>query len=176
MKSRLANSLGEYNMDEKDREILKVLESDSRIGHADLGTMLNLSQNDIKKRISVMEKAGVIRKYTSIIDWKKAGEDGVTAVVEVKVSPESEFGYDRIADRVARFPEVKSLRLVTGSYDLQLIVCGRTMQEVSEFVSGQIASLDSIRETVTHIVMKTYKEYGCELQRSEGVERLPYSF
>jgi len=163
-------------MDEKNREILRVLESDSRIGTKDLGTMLNLSTHDIATRIAGMEKAGIIRKYTTVIDWKKAGDDGVTAVVEVKVSPESEFGYDRIADRVARFPEVKSLRLVTGSYDLQLIVCGRTMQEVSEFVSGQIASLESIRETVTHIVMKTYKEYGCELQRSEGAERLPYSF
>ncbi|MDO8842514.1 Lrp/AsnC ligand binding domain-containing protein, partial [Methanocalculus sp.] len=71
---------------------------------------------------------------------------------------------------------VKSLRLVTGTYDLQLIVTGKTMQEIAEFVSGQIASLENIRETVTHIVMKTYKEHGCELQRSEGVERLPYSF
>ncbi len=163
-------------MDMKDREILQVLESDSRIGDEDLGTMLNLSPAEVRSRINALEKAGILRKYTAVIDWKKAGEDSVTAVVEVKVSPESEFGYDRIALRVARFPEVHSLRLVTGSYDLQLIVVGKTMQEVSEFVSGQIASLENIRETVTHIVMKTYKEHGCELQRSEGIDRLPYSF
>jgi len=163
-------------MDEKDREILRVLESDSRVGAMDLGTMLNLSPSEVQARIGALEKAGVLRKYTAIIDWKKAGEDGVVALVELKVSPEREFGYDRIADRIARFPEVKSLRLVTGTYDFQVIVTGRTMQEIAEFVSGQIASLENIKETVTHIVMKTYKEHGCELQRSEGLERLPYSF
>jgi DNA-binding Lrp family transcriptional regulator len=163
-------------MDATDREILRVLESDSRVGDKDLGTMLNLSPSDIRARITVLEKAGILRKYTAVIDWKRAGEEGVVALVEVKVSPEREYGYDRIADRISRFPEVKSLRLVTGTYDLQLIVTGKTMQEIAEFVSGQIASLENIRETVTHIVMKTYKEHGCELQRSEGVERLPYSF
>jgi len=163
-------------MDEKDREILRVLESDSRVGAEDLGTMLNLSPSEVQVRVGALEKAGILRKYTAIIDWKKAGEDGVVALVELKVSPEREFGYDRIADRIARFPEVKSLRLVTGTYDFQVIVTGRTMQEIAEFVSGQIASLENIKETVTHIVMKTYKEHGCELQRSEGVERLPYSF
>ncbi|MDO9539224.1 MAG: Lrp/AsnC family transcriptional regulator, partial [Methanocalculus sp.] len=150
-------------MDATDREILRVLESDSRVGDKDLGTMLNLSQSEVRARISVLEKAGILRKYTAIIDWKKAGEEGVVALVEVKVSPEREYGYDRIADRISRFPEVKSLRLVTGTYDLQLIVTGKTMQEIAEFVSGQIASLENIRETVTHIVMKTYKEHGCEL-------------
>lgn len=163
-------------MDEKDREILRVLESDSRIGAGDLGTMLSLSASEVQSRISALEKAGILRKYTAVIDWKKAGEDGVVALVELKVSPEREFGYDRVADRIARFPEVRSLRLVTGTYDFQVIVTGRTMQEIAEFVSGQIASLENIKETVTHIVMKTYKEHGCELQRSEGVERLPYSF
>ncbi|MCP1661642.1 MAG: Lrp/AsnC family transcriptional regulator [Methanocalculus sp. MSAO_Arc1] len=163
-------------MDAKDREILQLLESDSRIPDEDLQTMLNLPAKEVRQRIDALEKAGILLKYSAVIDWKKAGVDDVMAVVEVKVSPESEFGYDRIANRVARFPEVRSLRLVTGSYDLQLIVTGRTMQEVSEFVSGHIASLDSIRGTVTHIVMKTYKEHGCELQRSEGVDRLPYSF
>ena len=158
------------------REILLVLESDSRVRDDDLATMLNLSPSEVRSRICALEKAGILRKYTAVIDWKKAGEEGVLALVEVKVSPEREFGYDRIADRISRFSEVKSLRLVTGTYDFQLIVTGKTMQEIAEFVSGQIASLESIRETVTHIVMKTYKEHGCELQRSEGVDRLPYSF
>jgi DNA-binding Lrp family transcriptional regulator len=111
-----------------------------------------------------------------VINWEKAGNGEVSAIIDLKVSPERDFGYDRIAERLSRFNQVKSLRLITGTYDLQLMVTGRTMQEVSRFVSEHIAPTDRIRETATHIIMKSYKENGNILFDQPEAERLPYSF
>jgi DNA-binding Lrp family transcriptional regulator len=115
--------------------------------------------------------------YTNITSIQyDTGDSVVTAVLELKVSPERDYGYDRIADRIARFRQVRSLRLMTGAYDLQILVVGRSMHEIARFVSEQIAPMDRIRETATHITMKSYKENGTVLSEREGVERLPYSF
>jgi DNA-binding Lrp family transcriptional regulator len=118
----------------------------------------------------------VIRKYTAVINWEKAGNEEVSAIIELKVSPERDFGYDRIAERLSRFSQVKSVRLITGTYDLQLLVTGRNMQEVSRFVSEHVAPMDRIRETATHIIMRPYKENGNILFEQPEPERLPFSF
>jgi DNA-binding Lrp family transcriptional regulator len=104
------------------------------------------------------------------------GNGEVLAIIDLKVAPERDFGYERIAERIARFRQVRSLRLVTGVYDLQLLVAGKTMQEVARFVSEQIAPMDQIRETATHLIMKIYKENGILFVEREGAERLPFSF
>lgn len=162
-------------MDEKDLLLLQLLEENSRLTTQDLAVMTEMTPEEVSARVAALEASGVIRSYTAVIDWEKAGNGEVSAIIELKVNPERDYGYDRIAERIARFRQVRSLRLITGTYDLQLTVTGRNMQEVARFVSEYIAPMDRIRETATHIIMKIYKENGrtfCE--KGEG-ERIPYS-
>jgi DNA-binding Lrp family transcriptional regulator len=163
-------------MDEKDLEILRILEENGRISPEEIATMTTLLADDVAGRIRALEDARVIRKYTAVINWEKAGNGEVSAIIELKVSPERDFGYDRIAERLSRFSQVRTVRLITGTYDLQLLVTGRNMQEVSRFVSEHVAPMDRIRETATHIIMKPYKENGNILFEQPEAERLPFSF
>ncbi|WP_292519334.1 Lrp/AsnC family transcriptional regulator [Methanoculleus sp.] len=163
-------------MDEKDRILLHLLEENCRTPTKELAVLAEMSEEDVKSRIGRLEAAGAIRRYGAVVDWERAGDGNVAAVLELKVSPERDFGYDRIAERIARFPQVRSLRLMTGAYDLQILVTGPSMHEIARFVSEQIAPMDRIRETATHIIMKTYKENGTTFAEREEVERLPYSF
>jgi DNA-binding Lrp family transcriptional regulator len=163
-------------MDDKDLGLLRILEENSRLSAEEIATMTTLTPAEVQVRIHALEDAGVIRKYTTVINWEKAGNGEVSSIIELKVSPERDFGYDRIAERLSRFRQVKTLRLMTGTYDLQLLVTGKNMQEVSRFVSEHIAPMDRIRETATHIIMKSYKENGNVLFEEQEAERLPYSF
>lgn len=163
-------------MDEKDRILLQVLEDNARISLHDVAAMTQLSEAEVEERIQVLEKAKIIRKFTTVIDWERAGDGEVSAIIDLKVTPERDYGYDRIAERIARFRQVKSLRLMSGVYDLQLHVTAKTMHDVARFVSEQIAPIDHIRETATHIIMKTYKENGNLFYEREEGERLPLSF
>jgi len=162
-------------MDGKDLLLLRLLEENSRLSAGELGIMAELSEEDVKCRVVALEEAGIIRSYTTIIDWERAANGGVAAIIDLKVNPERDHGYDRIAGRIAQFREVRSLRLMTGVYDLQLQVTGKTMQDVARFVSEYIAPMDRIRETATHIIMKTYKENGQNFCEKEAGDRVPYS-
>jgi DNA-binding Lrp family transcriptional regulator len=163
-------------MQEKDLELLHILEDNSRLSAKEIAVMVNLTPDDVEKRVHALEAEGVICKYTTVINWEKAGNGEVSSIIELKVSPERDYGYDRIAERLSRFRQVKTLRLMTGTYDLQLLVTGKNMQEVSRFVSEHVAPMDRIRETATHIIMKSYKENGNALFEQKEAERLPYSF
>jgi DNA-binding Lrp family transcriptional regulator len=163
-------------MDEKDYQILRIIEENCKLSAEEIATMTTLSAEDVRARICALEDARIIRRYTAAINWEKAGNGEVSAIIELKVSPERDFGYDRIAERLSRFNQVKTLRLITGTYDLQLIVTGKNMQEVSRFVSEHVAPMDRIRETATHIIMKSYKENGNTLFEQPETERLPFSF
>ena len=163
-------------MDEKDLQILRIIEENSRLSAEEIATMTTLAVADVQARIRALEDSRIVRRYTAAINWEKAGNGEVSAIIELKVSPERDFGYDRIAERLSRFNQVKTLRLITGTYDLQLIVTGKNMQDVSRFVSEHIAPMDRIRETATHIIMKSYKENGNTLFEQPETERLPFSF
>ena len=163
-------------MDELDLQILRIIEENSRLSAEEIATMTTLEIAAVQARIRALEEAHVIRRYTAAINWEKAGNGEVSAIIELKVSPERDFGYDRIAERLSRFSQVRTLRLITGTYDLQLIVTGKNMQDVSRFVSEHVAPMDRIRETATHIVMKTYKENGNAFFEQQETERLPFSF
>jgi len=163
-------------MDETDIQLLRLLEDNSRLTDSELSTMLGIPADEVRARIARHLEAQVIRKYSAVVDWARAGDGEVAAVIELKVSPERDYGYDRIAERISKFRQVKSCRLMTGTYDLQLLVTGKDMQEVSRFVSEHIAPMDRIRETATHIIMKTYKENGNLFFERESGERLPFSF
>jgi DNA-binding Lrp family transcriptional regulator len=162
-------------MDDNDQVLLHLLEENSRTPIPELACMIGIAEEEVRERIAQLETNRIIRKYSTIIDWERAGDGAVAAIIDLKVSPERDFGYDKIAERIARFRQVRSLRLVTGVYDLQLMVTGKTMHEVARFVSEEIAPMEQIRETATHIVMKTYKENGHVFLEREEKERLPFS-
>ncbi|MCK9578852.1 MAG: Lrp/AsnC family transcriptional regulator [Methanoregula sp.] len=162
-------------MDEKDLVLLKILEENSRLSVDEIATMMSLPTSEVAARVQALEAARIIKGYSTVVNWEKAGNDEVAAIIELKVSPERDFGYDRIAERLCRFRQVRTLRLITGTYDLQIIVTGKNMQEVSRFVSEHVAPMDRIRETATHIVMKTYKENGNAFFEQPETERLPYT-
>jgi DNA-binding Lrp family transcriptional regulator len=162
-------------MDEKDLELLRILEENSRLSTEDIATMTNLTTSEVAARVQALESARIIKGYSTVVNWEKAGNGEVSAIIELKVSPERDFGYDRIAERLCRFRQVRTLRLITGTYDLQLIVTGKNMQDVSRFVSEHVAPMDRIRETATHIIMKSYKENGNTFFEQPETERLPYS-
>jgi DNA-binding Lrp family transcriptional regulator len=161
--------------DEKDLELLRILEENSRLSTEEIAIMTSLDAAEVARRIGALEAAQIIKRYSTVVNWEKAGNGEVSAIIELKVSPERDFGYDRIAERLSRFRQVKSLRLITGTYDLQLIVTGKNMQEVSRFVSEHVAPMDRIRETATHIIMKSYKENGNTFFEQPETERLPIS-
>ncbi|MGA2934710.1 MAG: Lrp/AsnC family transcriptional regulator [Methanomicrobiales archaeon] len=163
-------------MDEKDHEILHLLEENGRLPLRELATSLALPEDEVEERIRAMEESRIIRKFTAVVDWERAGNSRVSAIIDLKIAPERDFGYDKIAERLARFRQVKALYLVSGVYDLQLLATGQDMNEVSRFVSEQIAPMDHIRETATHIIMKIYKENGNPFFEREGGERLPITF
>ncbi len=163
-------------MDGKDTDILQILEENSRLSADEIASLVSLDTCEVQERIRALESSQVIRGYSTVINWERAGNGEVSAIIELKVNPERDYGYDRIAERLSRFKQVRTLRLMTGTYDLQLLVTGKNMQEVSRFVSEHVAPMDRIRETATHIIMKSYKENGNTLFLQQEPERLPYSF
>lgn len=142
------------------QEILDLLQNDARLTAEEIAAMTRKSVAEVKETIAQLEKEGVILKYAAIVNAQKirSEQDVVRAVIEIQVTPEREHGFDGLADRIYRFPQVKSLYLMSGGYDLQVIIEGKTLQEVAFFVSEKLATLNGVKSTKTHFVLKTYKE------------------
>jgi len=157
------------------KEILDILENDPKIKPEEIATLTGLTEAQVASQIKEMERKGIIRKYKTVIDWEKAGEEYVYAIIELKVVLRSRTGYDAIAERIARFPEVVSVRLISGGHDLSLTVRGKSMKDVAFFVAEKIATLEQVQGTVTHFVLRTYKQDGDILFEKERGERLPVS-
>ncbi|MDP6459795.1 MAG: Lrp/AsnC family transcriptional regulator [Candidatus Hydrothermarchaeota archaeon] len=141
-------------------EILRVLEKDARTAPKEIAAIVNQSEGDVKKKIKEMEKKGIIRKYKTVVNWEMAGKEQVYAMIDVKVLPERDRGYGAVAKRIMRFPEVRVLYLISGTYDLSVLVRGDDMKEVAHFVSEKLAPLEQVQGTVTHFILKRYKEDG----------------
>jgi DNA-binding Lrp family transcriptional regulator len=157
------------------KEILEILEGNPRIALKEIAAMTGSTEAAVASKIKEMEKKGIIRKYKTVIDWEKAGEEYVYAIIELKVALRSRTGYDAIAERIAKFPEVRSVRLISGDHDLSLTVRGKSMKDVAFFVAEKIATLEQVQGTVTHFVLRTYKEDGDVLFEKERSERLAVS-
>ncbi len=157
------------------KEILEILEHNPKIEIGEIATMTGLTEAHVTSKIREMEEKGIIRKYKTVIDWEKAGEEYVYAIIELKVTLRSRTGYDSIAERIAKFPEVISVRLISGDHDLSLTVRGKSMKDVAFFVAEKIATLEQIQGTVTHFVLRTYKQDGDILFEKEHPERLAVS-
>lgn len=142
------------------QEILDLLQNDARLTAEDIAAMTKKSVAEVKESIAKMEKDGIILKYTAIVNQEKAHADNdlVRAVIEIQVTPEREHGFDALAERIFRFPQVKTLHLMSGGYDLQVTIEGRTLKDVAFFVSEKLATLNGVKSTKTHFVLKTYKE------------------
>ncbi len=156
-------------------ELLKILQTNALESRENLARMLGCSVTDIEKRIATFEKSGVIRGYQAILNEDQLDLEKVTAVIEVKVTPQREGGFDTIAERVSRFPEVRSAHLMSGTYDLLLFVEGRTLREVASFVSERLSPLEGVLSTSTHFMLKTYKRFGVLMHQDDSDERLSVS-
>jgi DNA-binding Lrp family transcriptional regulator len=157
------------------REILELLERNSRLTPAEIAVMLAKDVAEVEKQIAELERAGIILNYRTMINWEKAGDERVSALIEVKVVPQREVGFDQIAERIYRFAEVKSVFLMSGAYDLAVLVEGRNMKEVALFVAQKLATLDSVQSTATHFILKKYKLDGVVMEQPEKVARLVVS-
>ena len=155
------------------KEILKILENDAKITPAKIASMTGKPAADITKAIKKAEKDGTILKYKTVINWEKAGNEQVSALIEVNVAPQRDVGFDALAERIYRFPEARSVYLLSGTYDLLVLVTGKTMQEVAGFVTRKLALIEGVQETTTHFLLKRYKEDGEILADGGETKRQP---
>jgi len=157
----------EENMD----KLLALLENDSRLSDGQLALMLDKEVGQIKEMIEKYEKEKIIVGYKTLIDWDKTDREYLTALIELKVLPQRDRGFDGIAEKIRNYPEVQSLYLMSGSYDLAVIIEGRTMREVALFVAQKLAPLEQIQSTATHFVLKKYKDKGAVYDIEQRDER-----
>ena len=153
-------------------ELLKILQANATESRENIAKMLNTTVAKVNERIAKYEKSGVIRGYQAILNEDQLGLDTVTAVIEVKVSPQREGGFNTVAARISRFPEVRSAYLMSGTYDLLLFVEGRTLRDVAAFVSERLSTLEGVLSTSTHFMLKTYKRFGVLMHQPSSDERL----
>lgn len=158
-------------MSENKFEFLQLLENDARLTADQLAVMLGKDVGDIKRQMKLYEENGVILGYKTLIDWDKTDREYVTALIELKVAPQRDRGFDKVAEKIFNYPEVKSLYLMSGSFDLAVFIEGRTMKEVAYFVAQKLATLDSIVATATHFVLRKYKDKGVVYGPAETDER-----
>lgn len=152
--------------------ILRALDKNSKLTSKDLAMMLNTTEEDIVNEIKKMEEENVICGYPTLINWDKTDCEKVTALIEVKVTPQRGQGFEKIAERIYKFDEVKSVYLMSGGFDLTVIIEGKTMKEVALFVSGKLATMECVISTATHFVLKKYKEHGMPLIPESSDERM----
>jgi DNA-binding Lrp family transcriptional regulator len=150
--------MNEQNGNEND--ILHILERDARVPLAQIAAMTGRSEDEVREAIAGFERSGVIRRYRARVDWEKAGDPRMFAFIDLDVRPERGVGYDRIAERIYRYPEVHSVYLMSGAQDLRIVIEGRTMQELGEFVAEKLATIDGVRATTTHFLLRKYKDDG----------------
>ena len=152
-------------------EILKLLENDARLTDKQLAVMMNTDEAEIRREIDAMEKNGTILAYKTIIDWEKTENESITAMIDVKLTPQKERGFDRVAEKIYNYPEVQAVYLMSGSYDLSVVIEGKTMKEVAFFVSQKLSTIDSVISTATHFVLHKYKDKGILYDPTETDER-----
>ena len=153
-------------------DILKLLENDSRLTVKDIASMRGLDEAAVAADIKAMEDSKVICGYHTMIDWDKVAEEKVTALIEVKVTPQRGQGFDKIAERIYNYEEVNAVYLMAGAFDFTVIIQGKTLREVSRFVSEKLAVMETVISTSTHFVLKKYKDHGIKFDMVKKDERL----
>ncbi|MBE6583422.1 MAG: Lrp/AsnC family transcriptional regulator [Ruminococcaceae bacterium] len=154
--------------------VLKILADNARCSVEDIATMTGLSYDVVKSDIKELEEAGLIRGYKAVIDWEKLDNAFVSAVIELKVIPQDKYGFEQVAETIMKYKEVETVYLMSGSYDLCVIVKGKTFQEVAMFVSKELATMKEVTSTATHFVLRRYKELDVELIGTSKDDRGTY--
>ena len=152
-------------------EVLKLLAQNAKYTNEDIATMLGSTADEIADIINQLEKDGLIRGYKAVIDWEKLDGAYVSAVVELNVVPKAGLGFEEVAEKVMKYDEVESVYLMSGNYDLNIIVKGKTLQDIARFVAKELATIDSVTSTATHFVMRRYKEMDVELISGSNDDR-----
>lgn len=153
-------------------QILSIIERNSRIDLRELAIILGAPEVDILNEMEKMEKEGIICGYHTLINWEKTDIEKVTALIEVRVTPQRGHGFDAIAERIYKYPEVDTVYLISGGYDLLVILEGKSLKEVSNFVSDKLSTQESILSTATHFILKTYKDHGTIIGKETTDERM----
>lgn len=152
-------------------EILKLLEENARYTNEEIAVMLGLTPAEVAAQVARLEQEGIIKGYKVILNREKLSEEHVSAIIELRVTPKRDFGFDEIAEKIAEYPEVEDVYLMSGGYDLALMISGRTFKDIALFVSQRLAPLDSVISTATHFVLSTYKEKGVAIRTAPADER-----
>ncbi len=155
-------------------KLLKLLNRDSRTSVSDLAVMLGITEEEVASQIKEMEAAGVIRGYKAVVDWERLDGAYVSAIIELKVTPKAGLGFEDVAAKVMKYPEVESVYLMSGVYDLNVVVKGKTFHEVAKFVAKELSTIESVTSTATHFVLRRYKEMDVELMSDDRDERGTY--
>ena len=159
-----------------EKKIIELLCENARLSSAELAQRSGCSETEVKEAIASLEKKGIIRGYTAILDDRALGETRVKALIEVRVTPKREGGFDEVARRIAKYPEVTDVMLISGGFDLLLTVEGTSLAKVANFVSEKLATIDGVLSTSTGFILKKYKESGRVMQNDEEYERLKICF
>jgi DNA-binding Lrp family transcriptional regulator len=162
-------------VDEFSIKLLRLLERDATLSAEQLATMLGAEAELVDQRVRELEASRIIVRRKAVINWERTGEESVSAWIEVRVAPQRDTGFGSIASRIARFPEARSVLLLSGTYDLAVEITGRTMKEVASFVSEKLAPLDGVHGTTTHFLLRRYKEDGEMFDDPTGSARLPFA-
>jgi len=162
-----------YKTDEKMEKILEVLSGNGKAGESDIALQTGLPIDEVAEYIKRLERDKIILGYRTIVNWQRVKSDEVKALIEVKVMPERKVGFDAVAETIYRFPEVTSVFLISGRYDLLVQVDGKNLREVAQFVSEKLATINGVQSTVTHFLLKKYKEDGIILVETADSKRLP---
>ena len=155
------------------KEILKILQSDARTTTRQISAMIGMPVAEVAKQIKRAEKDRTILKYKAIINWDKVEDEQVWALIEVRLTPQKDVGFDSIAERIYRFPQTRTVYLISGTYDLFVLATGRTNHEIADFVSQKLSHIEGVQGTVTHFVLKRYKEDGEIIEEKEEIKRQP---
>jgi DNA-binding Lrp family transcriptional regulator len=155
----------------KERDLLNLLEDDARLTTEQIAVMIDAPKDEVDAKLDELEKNGTILGYKAMIDWEKTDREYVTAMIDVKLSPQRDRGFDKVAEKIFNYPEVKSVYLMSGAYDLSVLIEGKTMKEVAYFVAQKLAPIESIISTATHFVLHKYKDKGVVYGYSEIDER-----
>ena len=157
------------------RELLEILENNSRTPISEIASMLRKSEYEIEKEIDRLEKEKIILSYGALVNWERYGDDIVTAIIEINLTPQREVGFDAIAERIYRFDEVRTVYLMSGSFDLLVIIDGKSLKEVSNFVATKLSTIEGVTQTRSHFMLKAYKKDGVILDDDEEDKRLVIS-
>ncbi|MBR1700467.1 MAG: Lrp/AsnC family transcriptional regulator [Lachnospiraceae bacterium] len=152
-------------------ELLAIIEKNSRIDLKELAVILGVEEIDVVNELQALEEEGVICGYHTLINWEKTSLDKVTALIEVRVTPQRGQGFDNVAERIYKYPEVRSVYLISGGFDLLVTLEGKTLREVSTFVSDKLATLEPVLSTATHFILKKYKDHGTIFSQKSEDER-----